>query len=91
MISQIPRPSGVGHCLSWNCAVHQKTCCFPACLFAGSARAGHRATAIRSLPATAELNGLDPTCWRADPLERLPTCRNSEIDSRLPFGSSTQH
>ncbi|NHZ41999.1 transposase domain-containing protein [Massilia aquatica] len=43
------------------------------------------------MPATAELNGLDPTCWRADPLERLPTCRNSEIDSRLPFGSSTQH
>jgi hypothetical protein len=55
------------------------------CLFIGSERAGCRAAAIQSLFAIAKLNGLDPACWLADVLERLPTCPNSQIDSLLPF------
>jgi transposase len=58
-------------------------------LFAGSERAGRRAAAIQSLFATAKLNGLDPTRWLADTLDRLPTCPNSRIDSLLPFADST--
>ena len=57
-------------------------------LFAGSERAGRRAAAIQSLFATAKLNGLDPMRWLTDTLEKLPTCRNSEIDSLLPFAKS---
>ncbi|MDQ1316303.1 MAG: transposase [Pseudomonadota bacterium] len=56
-------------------------------LFAGSERAGKRAAAIQSLLATAKLNGLDPAAWLRDTLEKLPTCRNSEIDSLLPLST----
>lgn len=59
-------------------------------LFTGSERAGRRAAAIQSLFATAKLNGLDPACWLADTLEKLPTCPNSKMDSLLPFANSTQ-
>lgn len=54
-------------------------------LFVGSERAGHRAAAIQSLLATAALNGLDPAAWLRETLERLPTCRHSDIDSLLPL------
>jgi transposase len=54
-------------------------------LFAGSERAGKRAAAIQSLLGTAKLNGLDPAQWLRDTLEKLPTCRSSEIDSLLPL------
>jgi transposase len=54
-------------------------------LFTGSERAGKRAAAIQSLIATAKLNGLDPAAWLRDTLEKLPTCRNSQIDSLLPL------
>jgi transposase len=54
-------------------------------LFVGSERAGKRAAAIQSLLATAFLNGLDPAAWLRDTLEKLPTCRNSDIDSLLPI------
>lgn len=33
----------------------------------------------------AKLNGLDPAAWLKDALEKLPTCRNSDIDALLPF------
>lgn len=59
-------------------------------LFAGSKRAGERAAAIQTLLGTAKLNGLDPLCWLASVLERLPTCPNSQIESLLPFPNSTQ-
>lgn len=54
-------------------------------LFAGSERAGKRATAIQTLLATAKLNGLDPAAWLRDTLEKLPTCLNSQIDALLPL------
>lgn len=54
-------------------------------LFTGSERAGKRAAAIQSLLATAKLNGLNPAAWLRDTLEKLPTCRNSQIDSLLPL------
>jgi transposase len=60
-------------------------------LFAGSERAGKRAAAIQSLLATAKLNGLDPAAWLRDTLEKLPTCRNSQIDSLLPFNMEALH
>jgi transposase len=59
-------------------------------LFTGSERAGRRAAAIQSLFATAKLNGLDPSRWLADTLEKLPTCPNSQIDSLLPFAIATR-
>lgn len=59
-------------------------------LFTGSERAGRRAAAIQSLFATAKLNGIDPTRWLTETLEKLPTCPNSQIDSLLPFANSTQ-
>jgi len=59
-------------------------------LFTGSERAGRRAAAIQSLFATAKLNGLDPSRWLADTLEKLPTCPNSQIDSLLPLVIATQ-
>ncbi len=59
-------------------------------LFAGSERAGKRAAAIQSLLATAKLNNLEPLRWLTETLEKLPTCPNSQIDSLLPFASSTQ-
>lgn len=57
-------------------------------LYAGSERAGRRAAAIQSLLGTARLNGLDPAAWLKSTLEKLPTCRNSDIDDLLPFRSA---
>jgi transposase len=55
-------------------------------LFAGSERAGQRAAVIQTLLGTAKLNGLDPSAWLKDTLEKLPTWPNSRIDELLPFG-----
>lgn len=60
-------------------------------LFVGSERAGKRAAAMQSLLATAKLNGLDPAAWLRETLEALPTCRNSQIDSLLPFTAEGLH
>lgn len=54
-------------------------------LFAGSERAGKRAAAIQSLLATAKLNGLEPSAWLKDTLEKLPAWPNSRIDELLPL------
>jgi len=54
-------------------------------LFVGTERAGQRAAAIQSLLGTAKLNGLDPSAWLKDTLEKLPTWPNSKIDELLPF------
>ena len=54
-------------------------------LFAGSERAGKRAAAIQSLLATAKLNGIEPSEWLRDTLEKLPTWPNSRIDELLPL------
>ena len=56
-------------------------------LFAGSERAGQRAAAIQSLLGTAKLNGLNPSEWLKDTLEKLPVWPNSRIDELLPFTS----
>jgi transposase len=53
-------------------------------LFAGSLRAGKRATAIMSLVHSARLNGHDPYAYLRDILERLPTQPASRIDELLP-------
>jgi len=54
-------------------------------LFVGSERAGKRAAAIQTLLGTAKLNGLNPTEWLKDTLEKLPTWSNSRIDELLPL------
>jgi len=54
-------------------------------LFAGSERAGQRAAVIQTLLGTAKLNGLDPSAWLKDTLEKLPTWPNSRIDELLPL------
>jgi hypothetical protein len=54
-------------------------------LFAGSERAGRRAAPIQTLFGTAQLNGLDPSAWLKETLEKLPTWPNSRIDELLPF------
>lgn len=54
-------------------------------LFTGSQRAGQRTAAIQGLPATAQLNGIDPAAWLRSTLEKLPTCPNRNIDSLLPL------
>jgi IS66 C-terminal element len=51
-------------------------------------RTPKRVAAIQSLLATATLNGLDPTAWLRDTLEKLPTCLNGQIDSLLPLRSN---
>ncbi|EIC29317.1 IS66 family transposase [Methylomicrobium album] len=56
-------------------------------LFAGSERAGKRAAVIQTLLGTAKLNGLDPSAWLKDTLEKLPTWPNSRIDELLPLRS----
>jgi len=56
-------------------------------LFAGSERAGQRAAVIQTLLGTAKLNGLDPSAWLKDTLEKLPTWPNSHIDALLPFSN----
>ena len=53
-------------------------------LFAGSLRAGKRATAIMSLIHSVKLNGLDPYAYMRDVLERLPTQSASRITELLP-------
>ena len=57
-------------------------------LFAGSERAGQRAAAIQSLLGTAKLNGLDPTVWLTETLDKLPTWPNSRIDELLRCSAS---
>ena len=42
-------------------------------MFVGSERAGKRAAAIQTLLGTAKLNGLNPSEWLKDTLEKLPT------------------
>jgi len=54
-------------------------------LFAGSERAGKRAAVIQTLFATAKLNGLEPSAWLKDTLEKLPTWPNSRLDELLPI------
>jgi len=54
-------------------------------LFAGSERAGKRAAAIQSLLATAKLNGLEPSAWLKETLEKLPVWPNSRLDELLPL------
>jgi len=54
-------------------------------LFAGSERAGQRAAAIQTLFGTAQLNGLNPSAWLKDILNKLPTWPNSRIDELLPL------
>jgi hypothetical protein len=53
-------------------------------LFAGSLRAGQRATAVMSLIQSAKLNGHDPYAYLKDVLTRLPTQRASQIGELLP-------
>lgn len=54
-------------------------------LFTGSERAGKRAAAIQTLLGTAKLNGLNPSEWLKDTLEKMPTWPNSRIDELLPL------
>ena len=54
-------------------------------LFAGSERAGLRAAAIQTLLATAKLNGIEPSAWLKDTLEKLPTWPHSRLDELLPI------
>ena len=53
-------------------------------LFAGSLRAGQRASAVMSLIRSAQLNGHDPYAYMKDVLSRLPTQRQSDIGELLP-------
>jgi len=53
-------------------------------LFAGSLRAGQRATAIMSLIQLAKHNGHDPYAYLKDVLLRLPTNRANQIAELLP-------
>jgi transposase len=59
-------------------------------LFAGSERAGKRAAAIQSLFATAKLNGIEPSAWLKDTLEKLPVWTMRRIDELLPIKSTAQ-
>lgn len=54
-------------------------------LFAGSERAGKRAANIYALLATAKLNGIEPSAWLKDTLDKLPTWPHSRIDELLPI------
>jgi transposase len=56
-------------------------------LFVGSERAGKRVAAIQSLLGSAKLNGLNPTQWLNETLEKLPTWPYSRIDELLPLSS----
>jgi hypothetical protein len=42
----------------------------------------------QALLGTAKLNGIDPSAWLSDTLEKLPTWPNSRIDELLPFAQS---
>jgi hypothetical protein len=57
-------------------------------LFAGSLRSGQRAANVMSLVQSAKINGLDPQAYLRDVLERLPTTKQSDIDSLLPHNWS---
>ncbi len=59
-------------------------------LFTGSERAGKRAASIQTLLGTAKLNGLDPSAWLKDTLEKLPTWPASRIDELLPLQREEQ-
>jgi hypothetical protein len=48
-------------------------------LFVGSERAGKRVAAIQSLLGSAKLNGINPTQWLNETLEKLPTWPYSRI------------
>jgi transposase len=67
-VENLIRPIGIGR--NW--------------LFAGSLRAGQRATAVMSLIHSARLNGHDPYSYLSDVLERLPTQPASRIGELLP-------
>ena len=54
-------------------------------LLAGSERADKRVAVIHSLLGTAKLNGLDPTAWLQETLDRLPTRPNCRLDELLPL------
>ena len=54
-------------------------------LFVGSEAAGQRQAVILSLLATAKANGLDPAKWLLDTLEKLPTTKNKDLHTLLPF------
>ena len=58
-------------------------------LFAGSARAGERAAAIMSLLATAKACGLNPHAYLLDILGRLPSTKDKDIESLLPYNWTT--
>jgi len=60
-------------------------------LFAGSDRAGRRATAVMSLLQTAKMHGLDPYAYLADVLERLPGMPASRIEELLPDAWKATH
>jgi len=60
-------------------------------LFAGSDRAGRRATAVMSLLQTAKMHGLDPYAYLADVLERLPAMPTSRIEELLPGAWKASH
>ena len=53
--------------------------------FVGSERAGERAATIYSLLGTAQLNGIEPSAWLLETLEKLPTWPNSRLDELLPL------
>jgi len=53
-------------------------------LFVGSQQAGERAAVVMSLIESAKLNGHDPWAYLKDVFERLPTLKNSELESILP-------
>jgi len=57
-------------------------------LFAGSLRSGQRAANVMSLIQSAKISGLDPQAYLRDVLERLPTTKQSDIDSLLPHNWS---
>ncbi len=59
-------------------------------LFTGSERAGKRAAAIQSLFATAKLNGIEPSAWLKDTLEKLPVWTMRRIDELLPIKPTAQ-
>lgn len=58
-------------------------------LFVGSQQAGERAANIMSLIETAKLHGHDPWAYLKDVFERLPTLKNSELESILPHNWQT--
>ena len=57
-------------------------------LFAGSLRSGQRAANVMTLIQSAKINGLDPQAYLRDVLARLPTARQSDIDTLLPHNWS---